>query len=231
VEDSVGEMMVKVESKRSASQTSACRSPLIGKEQPRVATSAVLAQLLKDLPADHVSFAWLIRRLQKRSFGLVMLLMALVGLMPGVGFLIGVLVAFPASQMILGHDSPTVPRFLASRTIASRHIARWAGRIIPLFKHMELLVRPRWQTPFQLTKRLIGVMVLLLSITLIWPVPFSHVIPSLVIMLISFAYLEEDGVLLSIGLTAAVLSFLVTAATVWATLRAAELIERLWTGA
>jgi hypothetical protein len=203
----------------------------MGYSGSRVATSAVLAQLLEDLPSDHVSFAWLIHRLQKRSFGLVMLLMALVGLVPGVGFLIGVLVAFPASQMILGRDSPTIPRFLASRTIASRHIAHWVGRIIPHFKRMELLVRPRWQTLFQLTKRLIGVIVLLLSITLIWPVPFSHVIPSLVIMLISFAYLAEDGVLLCIGLTAAVLSFSVTAATVWATLRAAGFIERLWTGA
>ena len=199
--------------------------------QPHVPTSIVLAQLLEDAPHDHVSLGWLIGRLQKRSFGLVMLLLALVGLLPGVGVFIGILLAFPAVQMILGRDSPTVPRFIASRSIATRHIARLATRTIPLFRRMETLIRPRLQTPFQATKRLVGLTVLLLAATLVWPFPFSHIIPALAIMLISFAYLEEDGVLLGIGLAAALGSFSITAATVWATVRATGLIERLWTGA
>src|SRR5438094_330384 len=77
--------------------------------QPHVPTSVVLAQLLADLPQDHVSLAWLTGRLQKRSFGLVMLLLALVGLLPGVGIFIGVLLAFPAIQMVLGRETPAVP--------------------------------------------------------------------------------------------------------------------------
>jgi hypothetical protein len=204
-----------------------CGSPTL---QPHVPTSIVLAQLLKDVPQDHVSLAWLLGRLQRRSFGLVMLLLALVGLVPGTGLFIGVLLAFPAIQMLLGRETPTLPRLLASRSIATRHIARSAARAIPLFRRMEALIRPRFRTPFQATKRLVGLVVLLLAATLIWPFPFSHIVPALVIMLISFAYLEEDGVLLCISLAAAVLSFSITAATVWATLRATGLINRLWTG-
>jgi len=45
--------------------------------------------------------------------------------------------------------------------------------------------------------------ILLLAGTLILPFPFSHIIPALVIMLVSFAYLEEDGALLCISLAAA----------------------------
>jgi hypothetical protein len=86
------------------------------------------------------------------------------------------------------------------------------------------------QTPFQATKRVIGFIVLLLAATLIWPFPFSQIIPALVILLISFAYLEEDGALLCISLAVALLSFSITAATVWATVSATGLIERLWTG-
>jgi hypothetical protein len=197
---------------------------------PHVPTSVVLAQLLKELPQDHVSPAWLLGRLRRRSFGLVMLLLALVGLVPGTGIFIGVLLAFPAIQMLLGRETPTLPRFLANRSIATRHIARSAARAIPLFRRMEALIRPRLQTPFQATKRLVGLVVLLLAATLIWPFPFSHIIPALVIMLISFAYLEEDGALLCISLAAALLSFSVTAATVWATVRATGLINRLWMG-
>jgi hypothetical protein len=45
----------------------------------------------------------------------------------------------------------------------------------------------------------------ILSATLVFiPIPLSNVVPVLVIALISLAYLEEDGVLLSIALLAAV---------------------------
>lgn len=196
--------------------------------QRHVPTSVILAQLLDEAPRDYVSLAWLIGRFQKRSFGLVMLLLALVGLVPGTGIFIGVLLAFPAAQMLLGRETPTFPRFLATRRIATRHIARLATRTIALFRRMEALIRPRLHTPFQATKRLVGFIVLLLAATLIWPLPLSHIVPALVIMLISFAYLEEDGVLLGISLAAALLSLSITATTVWATVRATGLIERLW---
>ena len=73
----------------------------------------------------------------------------------------------------------------------------------------------------------VGLIVLLLAGTIIWPFPFSHIIPTLVAMLVSFAYLEEDGVLLCISLAAALASFAITAATVWATVRATGLLEKL----
>lgn len=55
---------------------------------------------------------------------------------------------------------------------------------------------------------------LLLGLTLVSPVPFSHVMPALVIMLLALAYLEEDGIVLLVALIAAFCSLAVTAATV-----------------
>jgi hypothetical protein len=92
---------------------------------------------------------------------------------------------------------------------------------------MEKLIHPRWRTPFETTKRIVGFVVLLLAATLVWPFPFSHIIPALVIMLISFAYLEEDGALLYISLGAALASLAITSTTVWATIRGTDLLERL----
>jgi hypothetical protein len=60
----------------------------------------------------------------------------------------------------------------------------------------ERFVRPRWTTPAEGTKRVVGGIVLLLSAGLLAPVPLSNVPPALAIMLIAFAYLEEDGLLL-----------------------------------
>jgi hypothetical protein len=195
-----------------------------------VPTSAVLARLLAEAPPDYVSLAWLIGRLHARSFGLVMLLLALVSLLPGAGILAAILLAFPAVQMMLGRDSPSLPRFLSSRRISTRHIASLVTRVVPVLERMEAVIHPRLPTPFEATKRVTGLIVFLLAATFISPVPFSQIIPALVVMLISFAYLEEDGVLMGISLVAALVSLSLTAATVWATLEATALIEKLWTG-
>jgi hypothetical protein len=58
------------------------------------------------------------------------------------------------------------------------------------------------------------------------PIPFSNVVPALVIALIALAYLEEDGVLLSVALLAAVILLALALAAVWETVRGAELISQ-----
>lgn len=45
--------------------------------------------------------------------------------------------------------------------------------------------------------------------------PFGHVVPALVIMLLALAYLEEDGVALLVALLAALCSLAMTGATLW----------------
>lgn len=188
----------------------------------RVPTSVVLEELLKDAPPDHVTIAWLLGSLRERSFGVVMLLMALVGLVPGASTFIGVLLSVPGFQMILARQNPILPRFVASRQLPTRRLARLIGRAVPLLRRIERLIRPRWHTPFEATKRVVGLVVLLLGATMLTPLPFAHVLPALVIMMISFAYLEEDGVFLCVALAAALVSLSMTAAVAWATVRASD---------
>jgi hypothetical protein len=49
------------------------------------------------------------------------------------------------------------------------------------------------------------------------PIPLTNVVPALVIALISLAYLEEDGLVLSIGLLAALVVLTAAVAAVWET--------------
>jgi len=196
---------------------------------PRVPTSVALMRLLDDAPADRVSLAWLISRLGKRSFGLLIFIVALLGLIPAVAMLAMLLLPFPAIQMLLGHDRPSLPHFLATRSVPTQRFSRLAVQSIPILRRMEVFIRPRWPTPFQTTKRLVGLTILLLAVTLIAPFPFN-IVPTLAIVLISFAYLEEDGILLCISILAAIFSLLITAGTVMATVRTMGFLEGLWTG-
>ena len=199
-----------------------------GAANARITTSVILEQLLIEAPGDTVTLAWLIGALRRRSFGLVMLLMALVALVPGGSTVIGVLLIYPAMQMILGRESPRLPHFISSRRIATERIARVCRRAAAFLRWVETFSKPRWQTPIQATKRVVGLVVLLLAPTLVWPFPFSHIIPALVIMVLALAYLEEDGVLLCVALAAAAASLTITAATVWAGIKVTDWLAPLF---
>ena len=56
----------------------------------------------------------------------------------------------------------------------------------------------------------------------------SNVVPALVIALISLAYLEEDGFLLSIALLAAIIVLGIELVAVWETVVGAKWIIGLW---
>jgi hypothetical protein len=195
--------------------------------QPDVPTSVALAQLLEEAPRDQVTLGWLIDHLQKRAFGLLLLILSVLGLAPGVATIIGLVIAIPAVELMLGRETPTLPRFLTARSMPTPKFAAAVNRLIPFFRTMETIVRPRFQLPFRTTNGLVGLLVFLLAITLFAPFPFN-IIPTLVIMLIAFSYLQEDGVFLCISFAAAVLSLSFTDAIVLAALRATGFLHDLW---
>jgi hypothetical protein len=64
------------------------------------------------------------------------------------------------------------------------------NRAVPVLRYLERFIRPRSQTPFEMTKRVVGGAILLVGTLLFAPIPSSNVPPALVIILLSFAYLE-----------------------------------------
>ena len=190
----------------------------------RVPTSVILQGLLREARDEDVTLGWIIDHLRERSFGIVLLIIALVGLVPGLASIVGILLALPAIQMIRAHPGPVLPRFIATRRISRPRLARLVDRVVPVLRRMEKFVHPRWVTPFEATKQVIGFVILMLCATLLAPIPFSGVVPTLVIMLLAFAFLEEDGILLSIALVAAAISIVITIATVWGTIEVGALL-------
>ncbi len=189
----------------------------------------MLQRLHDEAPADYFTLGWLVGRLRERSFGIIMLLLAVVAIAPGVSIIAGLLLMIPAFQMIAGQPAPVFPRRIAARPLPTRHLAALVQRAIPVLRYLEKMIYPRWPTPFQATKRLVGVVVVILNTVVVFiPVPLSNVAPALVIALISLAYLEDDGLLLSIALLAAVIVLTVTLAAVWAAVLGAEWVNRLW---
>jgi hypothetical protein len=158
-----------------------------------------------------------------------MLLLALVAFTPGLSIVAGLLLMIPAFQMIAGVPAPVFPRRIAARSLPARHLAAVVQRSVPMLRHLERVVHPRWPTPVEATKRLVGAVVVILSATLVFiPIPLSNVIPALVIALIALAYVEEDGLLLSIALLAAAIVLMLVTAAAWQMLAGAKWFIDLW---
>jgi hypothetical protein len=162
-------------------------------------------------------------RLQKQSFGLIMLLLAIVAIAPGVSIVGGLLLLIPAFQMIAGRTAPVFQRWIADRPLPTKHLGAVVQRAISVLKYLEKVVRPRCPTPPDLTKRVVGIFAVLLSArVLLMPIPLSNILPAILIALISLGYLEEDGVLLWISLLAALVVLAVDLRLVWDILHGAK---------
>ena len=190
----------------------------------RVPTSVILDNLARDAPSGEVTLGWIIENLRERSFGIVMLLIGLVGLLPGVSTFAGVLLAIPAIQMLLGRDEPVLPARVTNRRFSTKRLTRLLARVTPGLRLIERAVRPRWRIPLGTRKRLVGLLALLLGGTLLIPVPFSHLLPIVAIMLLAFAFLEEDGLILTIAVAIALVSLAISAATLWGAIEVGLLV-------
>ena len=84
---------------------------------PLVVTSILLQRLHDEIPTDHFTLGWLMHSLHKRSFGIIMLLLALVAVAPGLSIVAGLLLMIPAFQMIAGKPAPVFPRRIATHPL------------------------------------------------------------------------------------------------------------------
>ena len=169
-----------------------------------VPTSVVLQALSDDAPADQFTVRWLLQRLHRHGFGIVILLLALVGMVPGICVLAAILLLIPAVEMIAGRDAPIFPGRLADRPVPTRYLVAAVRRANPVLLRVEKAIHPRWRMPPDMTKRIVGVAVILMAVLLLAPIPMVQVLPASVIATIALAYIEDDGLLLSIGLAGAV---------------------------
>jgi hypothetical protein len=181
-----------------------------------VPVSAVLQKLHEEAPPGYFTLDWLMGKLQNQSFGLLMLVLAIIAAAPGICLIGGLLLLVPAFQMILGRPAPTFPRWIGARRFPTRHLGTVIERFITALKHLEKTIHPRGRIPAEASKRVVGLAVLLLSARLILtPVPLSNILPAVVIAFIALAYTEEDGLVLSICLLAGFVMIAIDLAVVW----------------
>lgn len=163
-------------------------------------TSAVFGAMLNDIGPMPITLDHVLHRLGERSFGMMLLFLSILGLLPGTSALAGLMGLVVAWQMVLGRPRPVFPQRLAQRQFEPRRLRAIVGRIVPVLRWLERIVRPRWTAPLRSTKRVVGAAVALLALALLVPLPLSNLAPAITMGLVAVAYMEEDGLLLSAAL-------------------------------
>jgi hypothetical protein len=178
-------------------------------------TSELLQELIAKAPDGPVDLEWLLGRLDKRAFGLLLLLLGSLVIIPGVATIATLALLFPAVEMMLGLRAPWFPRFLSKRQFDFKRFKAFTVRARPLLQAIESASRPRWNARHNVTDRLVGLVVFLLALSAGWPLPLVNVIPGMAVVLIAIAYLQEDGLLLAIGMAIAMICLLGLGWTLW----------------
>jgi len=180
--------------------------------------ASVLLQELIDGTAStkHFTLGWLIGNLPERSFGVIILFLGLFSLLPFISYASGVLILILMLQLILGYRSPVFPRWLLLRQMSSRYLVRLDRHVVPALKHLERIVRPRWSDFLRRAQRISAIIVLLLTIlSLLAPLPFANIPVAMVTILMALAYIEHDGLLLSVTIFTALAMLLIVSAAVF----------------
>src|SRR6478752_7892667 len=192
----------------------------------RTPSSRLLEVLLRKAPKDHFTLGWVMSTLHQRSFGVVILFLGILATAPIGSSVPGIMLAAVAGQMIAGIREPIFPRFITNRWLPTQYLVRLGDRAIPILRYVERVVHPRWPLAFDMAKRFVGIVVLLLTAALLLtPIPFSNIPPAVLIILIALAYIEEDGLLLCLAFLAAFILIGIESVAVWGTIFGALLIS------
>lgn len=140
--------------------------------------------------------------LQQSGFGVFLFVAVLPAFIPvpGIGGAIsGPLVILIGLQMLFGLRNPWLPRFIGGRGPRRSTTRRFMGRIAPLLRWLDRLLKPRLGlllAPLP-ARMFTGLLLALTGLLLSLPIPFTNYLFGAILLLFALALLERDGILMA----------------------------------
>jgi hypothetical protein len=162
--------------------------------------SAVLRAVIDTAKGESITIGAIIDAFGERAFGFVLILFSLpncVPAPPGIAGIVGTPVLIFGIQMMLGHKHPWLPGFIKRRSISVSKFKRLIDIAEPKLQWLESFCKPRLTQLFGLFgDRVIGFFALLVALSVLIPFPGTNFPPSIALVIVSIAVMEEDGHLL-----------------------------------
>jgi hypothetical protein len=179
------------------------------------AVSAVLRGVVERAQGQTITARDIIDALGERGFGFALILFSLpncVPFPPGLAQALGLPVFLFAMQMLVGRTKPWLPRRIMDKAFPLSAFRRVIDAAEPRLRKVEGVCRPRLTFLFgPRGERLIGLFAALCAVSVMIPLPGTNIPPSIALVLVSLAVMEEDGYLLLAGLAIGTAGILYTA--------------------
>ena len=182
-------------------------------------TSNILDRLTVSDSSERVTIAEIMLGLKGRAFALLLVLLGLPNCLPmppPIALISGFLIGFIAIQLMLGFQTPWLPRRVLAMGVARDTLEKTLKRARPYVLAMERLSKPRLSIFESSTiLRVMGVLLFILSIAMIVAVPVIGQIPlGIAVCLIGLGLVEKDGFVVLSGLLVGVIGVVISGSVV-----------------
>lgn len=162
------------------------------------AASQLVDDLATKLDGDKVTVGTLLKNLEGRGLGLILLILSLpmcVPNIPGISTLFGLLLLGPSFQMIFGSKTLWMPGFVKRWSFKGKDLRKALRVCGKLLHKLEYLAKPRLTA---LTSRpgmiYAGLQTFLMALVLLLPMPGANFLPGIAVALTGLGVLQRDGV-------------------------------------
>ena len=199
----------------------------LGPEPAPKRLSEILQTLALDSTADRITVGDLLRAMEGRAIGALLLVFAFPNILPtppGLAGILGLPLIYLSSQLMLGR-LPWLPPFIANRSITRETFVMLVTRAIPWLARAERMLKQRlWLLVSPPAQRFLGAVCLILSLVLVLPIPFGNMLPSIAVCVLALGLLERDGVWIVAGLLAAVTATAIVGSLAYALIKSAVFV-------
>ncbi len=202
---------------------------------PRTAglTETLLSLTGSDPTSPQISLDQILRHLSDQARGVLMILLALPNCLPGIpgtSAITGLPLVFLTLQMAL-NLKPWLPAFIANRSVSRVWLLSVMTRAEPWLRRVERLIRPRLTyLTTDTAERLVGLLGLILSLTIMLPIPLGNLLPALALIVFSLGFIGRDGLWVLAGLALSGLAAALLFAAGWAAFLALVSLWVHWLG-
>ncbi len=208
------------------------------KDNNRVATTEILENVVNKTPydnkSDKVMIKDLIEALDAGSFGLIIMIFSLpilIPLPPPLPSLISVPLVIFTFQMMIGCETPKLPKKFANISIKRTILATMVEKSSPYLKRIDLLLKPRLYFLTEgIAQRIVGFFVFIFASLILLPLPLSNYLPGIGILITSFGLIAKDGAVILIGLGIGILGLAIVAIAVIFGVEAISIIKNFIMG-
>lgn len=197
----------------------------------QIAASELLQELaVSKKNQEIVSFQEICDYLSEKGFAILMILFALpmtfpIPTPPGFTTALGLPLLYLSWQMVLGKTKPTLPNWIANKTVKTSHLISVVDKFSKILIFLEKLLKPRLNSCSSImNQKTIGYIALLCSISISLPIVFGNAIPSIGILVMFLGLLSCDGLIILIGMIISIIGVSIASLVVYLLFSGAKLI-------